>query len=411
MIEFSIDRLTKVYKFSQQDSSNDDAYRELMFIRFFENIVSSLKQYKPDDVELIFKGGMYKAQIYIVIDDEQQPIFNLQLVEFQDSLRLDGNPKWWKSNSFIVSVMQDINQFALNNDMSIHTSQMDLAIDLIDEGNTAYELSFYKPGVVKSALYNSTTGSKETEYFGTRKSDSYLRIYDKRSERIKAIHKKYNRRKKHNLIGYDKLKNEFSNLSHQDILYNFSDLSLDIFPDIEDLSIKDNFIDALDWIMKLDTTEEINKLPHTWKRLELVLRTKKMNSDGITFEDKSVLDYLKNFHNHDLKTISDGVLRSVTIGVEEGFVNPKELSTYLNAQRRAILKYNEIVLFRDENNNTKIKSLDKFNDYYQKLSDKSKVKSEHHISKSDDFTLRDRIIEKFNQVKDDLKDELRNYTI
>lgn len=91
MIEFSIDRLTKVYKFSQQDSSNDDAYRELMFSRFFENIVSSLKQYKPDDVELIFKGGMYKAQIYIVIDDEQQPIFNLQLVEFQDSLRLDGN--------------------------------------------------------------------------------------------------------------------------------------------------------------------------------------------------------------------------------------------------------------------------------------------------------------------------------
>ena len=411
MIEFSIDRLTKVYTFSSTDNSDEDIYRQLIFSRFFDNIVSSLKKYKPDDVELIFEGGIYKAQIYVLINDERQPIFNLRLNEFQDSLRLDGNPKWWKSNSFVVFAMQDINQFALDNDMGIHTTQMDLAVDLIDEGITAYELSFYKPGVVRKALYNSTTGSKETEYFGTRLSDSYLRIYDKRSERVKAINKKYRRRKAHKLAGYDVLKNELSNLNHQDILYNFSDLSLDIFPGIEDLSIRDNFIGALDWIMNEDRTEEINKLPHTWRRLELVLRTKKMSSDGITFEDKSVLDYLQNFHNYDLKTISDAVLRSVTIGVEEGFINPKELSTYLNAQRRAILKYSKIVVFRDENNNTKIKSLDEFNKYSQNLVDTSKIKVTHRISKSDDFTLRDRIIEKFNQVKDDLKDELRNYNI
>ena len=198
-----------------------------------------------------------------------------------------------------------------------------------------------------------------------------------------------------------------SNVTHDMILDNFSELELDTYPGIADLTVKKNFIDALDWVLAYDKEQEKQKLPAKWKRIELVLRTKKLDSNGMTLDEKSVLDYLQNFHNADLKTISDPILRAVTVGVEFGYIDPVELSNSMNAQRRAILKFDEIVVLKSKSNNYYVKSIADFN----QMSNQADFQVMKTIKKYDDFTLRDKIIEEFYRVKDSLNLELQSYSI
>lgn len=407
MIKFSIDRLAKVYVFQiHGDVDDDDEYRSLAFHYFTDCLITNLNALKPKDVDLEYVGNLSSMQVYLVVDDDKQPLLNVSLVRYKNAIRVDGNPKRWVL-PWVQDVIGLLNDYAVSKNMANHNTQVDLAVDLINEGHLADDLTFYKPNVKRTSLFNSVTGAKETEYFGTRLSNSFLRIYNKRVEREKDLTKQFARRKRKIIVGYDVFMDLLSNVTHDMVLDNFSDLELDTYPGIADLTVKNNFIDALDWVLAYDKEQEKQKLPAQWKRIELVLRTKKLNSNGMTLDEKSVLDYLKNFHNADLKTISDPILRAVTVGVELGYIDPAELSNSMNAQRRAILKFDEIVVLKSKSNNYYVKSIADFN----KMSNQTDFQVMKTIKKYDDFTLRDKIIEEFYQVKDSLNLELQSYSI
>lgn len=408
MIEVSIDRIALLYRYDYDDSSDidEETYKNMQFIRLSSVFEQSIKTYKPNDVELELKGSNGSTQFYAWINDTRESLANISSVPYQQLCRFDMNPKRQRSFSWLNNAFNDFKNYINDNGFTTKTSQIDIAFDLIDECQLADTLTYYKPNVRRTALFNGQTGKQESVYYGTRSSSRFLRMYDKKVEQENTLTLKYSRLKKTAIKKYKSFVSNNNSFTHQDVIDNVNS-DVTVFPFLDDLRNYSNFETAIDWVFNQKKLVEKQKLPASWRRLEIVVRGEFI-SDKVTFNDDVIYEYISGLHNNVLESISDPILRSITIGVDSGYVNPKEISASLNLQRRNILKYDKIVIYRDNNSyNTKVTSFENFD----VMSDKDTKKIVRIITKNDDHYLRDRILKQFNSQKKALKDELRSYSV
>ena len=412
MIKFSIDRIANVFSIDMPNNADDVlAYKKMHFDTLANIILDSLNNSKPDDVEIDCANYGVSVQYYLIALDEKEPLFNLQVLEYSNGLRFDFNPKRVRSDVWLLDVVKDVKQYALDNGFKSHNTQIDLALDFINHGPLVDSMSFVKFGVKRTALFEDVSGNVETEYYGKRGSSGYLRIYNKRAERLHQITLKYSKIKRVAKAKYYDMMMTLDNVSHDDVLNNFSDLDLDLvvplMSDNVDLSKSEHFDMALDLSLGMRKDKDVDAVPASWKRFEIVSRTKRISSDKVTFEDDEILKYLEGIHNFDLNTISDYRMRALVLGVENGYVQLSELTNFEKITRKAILKSDVVFQYRDSGRRYFVKTEEDF----LATVDPSKVTITKTIKKYNDHTLRDEVISEFEKVKDDLKAELYSYSI
>ena len=412
MIEFSIDRLANVFNIDIPSGVDDEfEYKKMHFDMLGNVIFDSLNKHKLADVVIDYVNYGLTIQYYLVSLDEKEPLFNLQVLDYSNGLRFDFNPKRVRSTSWLSLVIDDVKTYAKNNGFKSHNTQVDLALDFVNHGPLVESMRFVRFGVKRTALFNDITGNIETEYFGKKGSASYLRIYDKRAERLRQVTLKFAKMKRVIKNKYFDLLSTFSNFSHDDVIANFSDLEFDVVIPLigadVDLSKPDDFETALDLILAMRKENDVIAVPASWKRFEIVLRTKKLSDDKVTFDDNAVLDYLNGISNFDLETISDYKIRALVFGVEKGYVRLSELSDIEKKIRKCIYQSNEVLVYRNSNRRYFAKTREDFD----LTVDLSKVTVTKIIKKQDDQSLRNEVITEFEKVKDDLKSELWSYSI
>lgn len=408
----SIDRLAQIYKYDVPDSIEPSEYAQLVISVWVEAVRKIVATHVPSDIKTSSSGNAYSVQFYFEsVGELPEPIFNISVQQYVNGVRLDFNPKRIRDYTWLQDVITDIKDFAQKGGYQAHNTQVDLAIDLINEGVPAATFTINKLGVKRTGLFNATNGDKETEYYGTRGSNAYLRIYNKHSEQIAYLSKKYRKLKASAFKKYDNMRAEFNagNANSDDVIDIFKDYSFDSSPFFDrDFTQRDEFEAALNWALGQLREEEERQVPSDWRRMEIVLRTEKLANDKITFADNVVYDYIDSISNTDLTTISDYHLRALALAVELGQVQVNELTPNERSRYRKILKHDEIVVFKTiASGKQRIMGIDDFN---QKI-DPAKVTFEQHITKKSNTYLRDKVRETFDLVKDDLKAELISYTI
>lgn len=412
MIELSIDRLAQIYKYDVPDDIESSEYSQLVISLWIEKIRKILRFYVPGDLTIISSGNGYSVQFYFEKKGTTpESILNVSVQQYVDGIRLDFNPKRVRQYFWLKSVMADIKEFAIQGGYKAHNTQVDLAIDLFNEGAAAANFTINKPGVKRTGLFNSVSGDIQTQYFGVRGSSAFVRIYNKHDEQVAQLSKKYRKLRALSFKKYDDMMSEINsgNLNSNDVIDTFKQYSFDSSPFYNrDFTKKDEFEAALNWALGELREQEESKIPFDWKRLEIVLRTEKLSDDRVTFDDVVVYDYINSITNTELSTISDYNLRALALGIESGQVQVSELSHNEKARYRKILKYDEIVVFKTVSSGAqRIMSID---DFVQKI-DPLKVTSEKHITKKSETSLRDKIRNAFDLSKNDLKSELISYTL
>lgn len=412
MIEFSIDRLANVFNIDIPSNIEDDfSYKKMHFDTLGNVILDSLNKYKPDDVVIDYVNFGLTIQYYWVTFTEKEPLFNLQVLDYSNGLRFDFNPKRVRSNVWLSSVIDDVKEYAKTNGFNSHNTQVDLALDFINHGPLVDSMRYVRFGVKRTALFHDISGNIETEYFGKKGSSSYLRIYNKRAERLHQITLKFAKMKRVIKKKYSELLSDFPNITHNELTDYFPDLEFDVVLPMMNSDVDfvrpDDFETALDLILSMLKENDVNSVPASWKRFEIVLRTKKLSDDRVTFDNSAVLDYLNGISNFDLETISDYKIRSLILGVENGYVKLSELSDFEKQIRKCIYKSNEVVVYRNSSRRYFAKTREDFD----LTVDLSKVTVTKIIKKQDDQTLRNEVITEFEKVKDDLKSELWTYSI
>lgn len=408
----SIDRLAQIYKYDVPDSVEPGEYAQLVISVWVEAVRKIVATYVPSDIQINSSGNAYSVQFYFEsVGELPEPIFNISVQQYVNGVRLDFNPKRIRDYTWLQDVISDIKDFAQKGGYQAHNTQVDLAIDLINEGVSAATFTINKLGVKRTGLFNATNGDKETEYYGVRGSNAYVRIYNKHSEQIAYLSKKYRKLKASAFKKYYSMRAEINagNVNSDDVIAVFADYSFDSSPFFDrDFTQKDEFESAITWALGQLREEEERQVPSDWRRMEIVLRTEKLASNKVTFEDSVVYEYIDSITNADLTTISDYTLRALTVGIQNGIIQVNELTQNEKARYRKILKYDHIVVFRTLSGGTqRIMSIDDFN---RKI-DPTKVTFQKHITKKSNTYLRDKVRETFDLVKDDLKAELISYTI
>lgn len=414
MIKLSIDRLTQIYAYEVPSGVESNEYSQLVISLWSENIRSFILKHIPSNLELKSSGNSYSVQFsYDKVGEISEPIMNVSAQQYVDAIRIDFNPRRSRKHFWIQKVMNDIKDFAKSGKYDYHNSQIDVSIDMFDEKPLSNTFKIVKSGVKRTSLFHAVNGDLQTQYYGVRGSSSYVRIYNKHDEQISRLSRKYRLLKAKACKKYESILESSSKLSgieisSDDIVNAFKDYSFDFGPfGDRDFTNKDNFKSALDWALGTLREEEEKSIPIDWIRFEIVLRTKKLSDDRLTFDDKSVYDYINAISNTDLSTISDYSLRALALAIESGNVQVSELNLNEKARYRKILKYDEIVIFRTISGNTqRIMGLNEFN----KNIDQSTVVSEKYITKKSNNLLRDKVKDAFELSKDDLKAELMSYT-
>lgn len=414
MIKLSIDRLAQIYAYELPSGVESSEYSQLVVSLWSDKIRDFILKHIPNNLTLKTSGNAYSTQFsYDEIGQISEPIMNVSAQQYVDSIRVDFNPRRVRHNIWLQYVMDDIKNFAKNGKYHYHNSQVDLSIDMIDEKPLSNTFTLSKSGVKRTSIFHAVNGDLQTQYYGVRGSSSYVRIYNKHDEQVSNLSRKYRILKSKALNKYERLIEKSSKLSgfqinSDNIIDTFEDYALDSGPfGDRDLTNKDDFKAALEWALGRLREQEENFIPIDWTRFEIVLRTKKLSDDRLTFDDDSVYDYINSISNTELSTISDYSLRALALAIESGNVQVSELSQNERARYRKILKYDEIVIFRTLSGNTqRIMGIDDFN----KNIDPSQVVSEKHITKQSNNSLRDKVKKAFELSKHDLKAELMSYT-
>lgn len=412
MICLSIDRIAQIYNYEVPEGIESNDYSSFVISSWVDEIRAIITKHIPKGLELRSNGNAYSVQFSYEKNGElPEPIMNVSAQQYVDGIRLDFNPKRVRDNDWLKSVILEIKKFATNGSYKVHNTQIDLAIDLFNEGALASNFKIVKSGLKRTGLYHAVNGDIQTQYYGVRGSSSYVRIYNKHDEQVSRLAKKYRFLKARALRDYQNL---FSNssLSHptsDNIVEIFKDYNFNSGPfSSRDFTNIDEFKSALDWSLGQLRKQEQISIPNDWKRFEIVLRTEKLSNNKITFDDKSVYDYLNAIVNTELSSISDYHLRALALAIEDGQVQVSELTQNEKSRYRKILKFSEIVIFKTVSSGAqRIMSID---DFRNKI-DPSKVVSEKHITKNNDNTLRDKIKKAFENSKEDLKAELISYTL
>lgn len=410
----SIDRLAQMYKYEVPDSIEDSEYAQLVISVWVDNVRKIVSTHAPSDVHITSSGNAYAVQFYYEkLGELPEPMFNISVQQYVNGVRLDFNPKRMRMKNFgwLQNIMNDIKYFAQKGGYQSHTTQIDLAIDMFDEGTAAANFKINKMGVKRTGLFNAVNGDKETEYFGVRGSNSYLRIYNKTSEQIGVLSKKYRRLKADAFRRYEDMRAEINadNLSSSDVIEEFKEFDFYASPFSDrDFTRKDEFESALNWSLGELRLQEQNQIPADWRRMEIVLRTEKLSNDRITFDDSVVYGYIDSIINTDLATISDYHFRALALAVADGNVQVSELTANERSRYRKIMKNDEIVVFKTlSSGQQRVMGIDDFN---AKI-DPAKVTYEKHITKKSDKYLQKKVREAFDLCKEDLKAELISYTI
>lgn len=412
MIKLSIDRLAQIYKYDVPDDVEISEYSQMVISLWVDHIRKIIKSHIPSDLTFSSSGNGYSVQFYFEKNGElPESILNVSVQQYVDGVRLDFNPKRVRQYDWLQNVMEDIKTFSKQGNYKSHNTQVDLAIDLFDEGAAAANFTINKQGVKRTGLFNAVNGDLQTQYYGVRGSSAFVRIYNKHDEQVAHLSKKYRTLRALAFNKYDNMTPEINagNLDSTDIVELFKEYEFDSSPfSGRDFSKKDEFESALNWALGQLRSEEELTIPSDWKRLEIVLRTEKLSNDRVTFDDDVVYDYINSVTNTELSTISDYSLRALALAIEMGQVQVSELSQNEKSRYRKILKYDEIVVFKTVSSGAqRIMSLADFN---RKI-DPLKVTSEKHITKTSETSLRDKIREAFDSSKDDLKSELISYTL
>ncbi len=411
MIKFSIDRLAQVYNYDVPDDMEPSEYGLFVISTWYEEVRKLLDSYSPSDFHIGSTGNAYSVQFYYEKTGElEEPIFNISVGQYVDGVRLDFNPKRLRDLAWLQDVMNGIKSFAKKGGYVSHATQIDVAIDAISEGAKAANFTINKQGVKRTALFNAVNGNIESQYYGVRGSNSFLRIYDKHAEQKLRISKKYRRLRAIAFRKYESMCEDLKdNLSSDDVIDAFKEYTFDSSPfSNRDLTERDEFNSALQWALGELRKNEENLIPVDWRRMEIVLRTEKISSDKMTFKDSVVYEYIDSICNTELSTISDYNLRSLALAIEAGQVQVSELNQNEKSRYRKILKFDHIVVFRTKSGGAqRVMSIDDFN---AKI-DPDVVTFERHITKQSDYTFRNQVREAFELAKDDLKAELLSYTI
>lgn len=411
MIKFSIDRLAQVYNYDVPDSMEPSEYGLFVISTWYEEVRKLLDSYSPSDLHIGSTGNAYSVQFYYEKNGElEEPIFNISVAQYVDGVRLDFNPKRLRDLTWLQDVMNGIKSFAKKGGYVSHATQIDVAIDAISEGVKAANFTINKQGVKRTGLFNAVNGNIESQYYGVRGSNSFLRIYDKHAEQKLRISKKYRRLRAIAFRKYESMCEDLKdNLSSVDVIDAFKEYSFDSSPFANrDLTERDEFNSALQWALGELRQNEENLIPVDWRRMEIVLRTEKISSDKMTFKDSVVYEYIDAICNTELSTISDYNLRSLALAIEAGQVQVSELNQNEKSRYRKILKFDHIVVFRTKSGGAqRVMSVADFN---AKI-DPDVVTFERHITKQNDATFKNKVREAFELAKDDLKAELLSYVI
>ncbi|WP_273715822.1 hypothetical protein [Leuconostoc mesenteroides] len=170
------------------------------------------------------------------------------------------------------------------------------------------------------------------------------------------------------------------------------------------MSIYSDFADAVKYVLDLKKSQDKSDLPEYDRRIEFVMRADRLDNGHNSLNDEAVMTELNCIHLNNLESISDPILRSVTVAVDNGIVDPTTLPTTIAKQRRQILKHGKIAQFR-HNGNLKVMAYDKFISIPQNQIDGA-IKI---ITMSDDKRLRDDMISCYYENKVRLNNELSKF--
>lgn len=412
MIDMSvnIDRIAVLYDYGKLvddiNSFEDETdYKIALVTTVLEQLMYLIKILKPNAIEVERVGNQFNSEIYLIENDERVPLMNIGAVPYQYSLRFDTNPKRITGVPWIEDIIHEFSDFMMSDmELTARISQVDLAFDVFDK--VAENATYVKSGVRQTALFSDRTGRKQSVYYGQRASSGgYVRAYDKNAERIQEFNRMYNRKLKRILYRYETYtKNFIGTLTSDDVLNDFSYLELDICPYGGDLSIYSDFADAVKYVLDLKKSQDKSDLPEYDRRIEFVMRADRLDNGHNSLNDEAVMTELNCIHLNNLESISDPILRSVTVAVDNGIVDPTTLPTTIAKQRRQILKHGKIAQFR-HNGNLKVMAYDKFISIPQNQIDGA-IKI---ITMSDDKRLRDDMISCYYENKVRLNNELSKF--
>ncbi|MBD7993673.1 replication initiation factor domain-containing protein, partial [Ochrobactrum sp. Sa2BUA5] len=122
-----------------------------------------------DMLQTKFKAKALEEKVYIEYDKIRSDAFDRRnmRVEFNPNQLTHDEMLWLKKN--VIDYMEDDG-----------FTRLDLAFDFEDDLSDYYAMS---DKALKRTVYFGVTGKAETKYFGSRDSDRFIRIYNKKKER------------------------------------------------------------------------------------------------------------------------------------------------------------------------------------------------------------------------------------
>lgn len=364
MIKTSLDRISGVFEF---DTNRNDVNFELLLVDAEETFrYYASTNYFHLDVNVY--GGFTGIQIYLVnTQGLKEPLINIQILPYQNALRFDWNPKRFRElnwahdalNELFTNFQTDKYINAGITSGSWHITQADIAFDLIDESTQSKSLIAAKLGSRKTMIMNDRSGALESIYYGSRGSDSFARKYNKSVEQRNSIHAKYKS------LSMKALKdvNEYvlSGGKFQDIdeifkLFKKYEFTFSFGYNPEDVTSLDVFNSVLKLELEYQKSIELSEIPDDWWRFEFVLRvqriskTKKRQRDNYKFDPQSIIEWIESLTSEDYVDIDDPQYRAITLAVNRGEVDKKELPQYKRPIINNILKYNDVTIYRSKGN-------------------------------------------------------------
>lgn len=428
-IEFSLDRLGAIWTLPDMplDFNMED---------FFIPVTEIFTKY-AGQVKLDFKTFGNSLSIQVLGSYESESLIYFNKPDYTKVIRFDMNPKRFREMKWAADALKEIIekmrvgsldfQYADWLKADCDTSQVDLAIDMINWSPDSKVLRLVKLGSTETQIIDDRSGDIGTRYYGARSSSSYARWYNKSSEQRVQIVNKYRSKKVKMMNDLDRL-NEHSDVKTPNIINGF-DLTdeeernkfLSHFVGLDNLNILGVDLDDVDNIQAVKNIVEIglnaekmlelDEVPSDWKRLEIVLRVKKLKKErnfsgrnNYEFDPQSIQEYLDKLTiETTFQTVSDPVIRSLISSINSGLIDKKDLSKTLIARINAVKKWDNVAVYYPVGSSRlHYKSADDLNPGEQ-------VKE--YITRQKDTELIDLIKSGFEENKDRLLDELNGYFI
>lgn len=428
-IEFSLDRLGAIWTIPEMPI---DFNMEDFFIP-----VTEIFTKHAGKVQLDFKSFGNSLSIQILGSYESESLIYFNKVDYSNIIRFDMNPKRFREMQWATNALKEVIekmrvgaldfQFADWLKADCYTSQVDLAIDMINWSPDSKALKLVKLGSTETQIIDDRSGDIGTRYYGSRSSSSYARWYNKTAEQRAQITNKYHSKKVKMINDLDRL-NEHSDVKtpniingfdlldndeREEFLNHFVDLKNlnDLGFDVDDVSNIQDVKNVVEMGLNAEKMLELDKIPSDWKRLELVLRVKALKRErafsgrnNYEFDPESVREYLDKLTiETTYQTVSDPIIRALIPAIKAGYVDKKELPQALRIRLNAVLKWYDVAVYYVKGSNRiRYKSADDLNPGEQ-------VKE--YITRQRDTELIDLIKQGFENNKDRLLAELNGYFI